>query len=253
MVLARHHSQGVNCSQFYIATALTTCAVRFDSSVLRNTVYNKRLGLIMIPRPPSVAIIFILFYFYFTLHLSSSHPAHNSRNGSKERTKMDPMMALAVASSVVQFVDFGLKLFKATAEIAGSARGATAGNLGLENVYAKLQTFTSKLDFNLADSEPSPHGNGLPAAVALGKAHIKAIQPHVTAIAQITADCRVVCDKLLDVVKGLRVDPNASNLHLRSLGAALKTAFRAKKLAGLEAQLKRFQDLLALHYFPLLM
>ncbi|CAK7205388.1 hypothetical protein SEUCBS139899_008159 [Sporothrix eucalyptigena] len=165
---------------------------------------------------------------------------------------MDPLTALGLASSVVQFVDFGLKLFSASAEIAGSASGAAGHNLELENVYTKLQTFTSKLELNLADSEPSPPTDGLPAAIALGNAHIKAIRPHVAAIQQIAADCRAVCSQLLDVVKGLRVDPKASNRRLRSLGAALKTAFRTEKIAGLEARLKRFQELLALHFFPLL-
>lgn len=172
---------------------------------------------------------------------------------------MDPLTALGLASNIVQFVDFALKLYSASAEIVGSARGATAQNLELDKVYTRLQTFTSDLKL-AADSEPSTPADGHPAAGALGNAlgdapgnaHTKAIRPHVAAIEQIAVDCRVVCDQLLDVVNGLRVDPAASNRRLRSLGAALKTAFSAKKIAGLDERLKRFQSLLALHFFPLL-
>ncbi|OAA66663.1 NACHT nucleoside triphosphatase [Niveomyces insectorum RCEF 264] len=168
---------------------------------------------------------------------------------------MDPLTALGLASNIVQFVDFALKLYSASAEIVGSARGATTHNHELDTVYTRLQTFTSELKL-AADGEPSTPADGHSTAGALenapGNAHTKAIQPHVTAIEQIAAECRVVCGQLLDVVNGLRVDPTASNRRLRSLGAALKTAFGTKKIAGLEERLKRFQALLALHFFPLL-
>ncbi|CAK7216772.1 hypothetical protein SBRCBS47491_002941 [Sporothrix bragantina] len=140
---------------------------------------------------------------------------------------MDPLTALGLASNIIQFADFALKIITSSAEIASEAAGATAHNL-------------------LSD-EPTPE-----APMQPDYAHGKAIRPHIVAVQQIAADCNVVCVELLYAVQGLRVKKTASNRRLRSLGIALKSVMKAKKIAALEEQLRRFQELLALHFFPLL-
>ncbi|CAK7210470.1 hypothetical protein SCUCBS95973_000794 [Sporothrix curviconia] len=170
---------------------------------------------------------------------------------------MDPLTALGLASNIVQLMDFSLKLFSEAAEIAGSAAGSTTLHAELTNVYTRLQTFTLDLSHPGRLVTESEGKSGFerefePVIDARAEAHSRAMRPHVVAIQQIAADCQDVCGQLLAVVQGLRVDPAASGHRLRSLGVALKAAFRAKKITGLEDRLRRFQDLLALHFLPLL-
>lgn len=165
---------------------------------------------------------------------------------------MDPLTALGLAGNVVQFVDFALDLISTGAEIADSARGATERTLELEKVYNTLKTFTSKLgpkgsDLTLAAD--ISEGNEPLSGLAGGG---KAIKAHATALEEIAVDCKTLCDQLLNMVKGLRVKEGTSNPRIRSLGIALKTAFAGKKVNELEERLKRFQALIALHFFPLL-
>lgn len=161
---------------------------------------------------------------------------------------MDPLSALGLVGNVVQFVDFALKLVGTGAEIAGSAAGATEGTLELEKVCNTLNTFTLKLglegigETSVADI---PDGDGVFAGS--GKA-----TEHVMALEEIALDCRTVCGQLLNIVKGLRVKKGTSNTRIKSFAAAVKTARAGKKIAGLEERLKRFQTLIALHFFPLL-
>ncbi|CAK7213767.1 hypothetical protein SEUCBS140593_001956 [Sporothrix eucalyptigena] len=56
---------------------------------------------------------------------------------------MDPLTALGLASNIVQFVDFTLKLIGSAAEIASSAKGASEQTLKIESAYEKLETFTT--------------------------------------------------------------------------------------------------------------
>jgi hypothetical protein len=165
---------------------------------------------------------------------------------------MDPLTAIGLAGNVVQFVDFALKLVSTSAEIAGSARGATESTLELETVYTTLKTFTLQLEVKETDPRPITgisEGDG--ALEGLGR-NGKAIKDHITALEKIAVDCKIVCDQLLNVVGGLRVKTGTSNRRIKSFGAAFKTALARGKISELEERLNRFQISIALHFFPLL-
>ncbi|ERS98115.1 hypothetical protein HMPREF1624_04895 [Sporothrix schenckii ATCC 58251] len=165
---------------------------------------------------------------------------------------LDPLTALGLATNIVQFVDFGLKLFSTSIEIAQSAKGATSLNLELEHAYTTLCNFASDLQFTDDGTSDRPQSNGGAAVDTLGKAHAKAIRPHIAAIEGIAADCQDVCHQLLRVVRGLRVDPGSSKRRLKSVAAAVRMVWSEKKIKSLEERLRRFQELLALHFLPLL-
>ncbi|KIH87280.1 hypothetical protein SPBR_04584 [Sporothrix brasiliensis 5110] len=133
---------------------------------------------------------------------------------------LDPLTALGLATNIVQFVDFGLKLFSTSIEIARSAKGATSLNLELEHAYTTLCNFASDLQFTDDGASDRPPVSGSAAVDTLGKAHAKAIRPHIAAIEGIAADCQDVCHQLLHVVRGLRVDPGSSKRRLKSVAAA---------------------------------
>ncbi|KAK3322980.1 hypothetical protein B0H66DRAFT_442863, partial [Apodospora peruviana] len=163
---------------------------------------------------------------------------------------MEPLTALGLAGNVVQFIDFGFKLVGTATEIAGSAKGATESTLELDKIYKTLKTFATKLESleSGPDLDTVDGAGSLPRALAVSRE----IEAHTVALKAIAVDSRIVCDQLLSVVDGLRVKEGTSGRRIKSIGMAIKMAFKEKKLAGLEERLKRFQALISLHFFPLL-
>jgi hypothetical protein len=56
------------------------------------------------------------------------------------------LAVLGLASNVLQFVDFVLKLNSTGTEVAGSLNGASERILEIEKVYSSLDNFSSKLN-----------------------------------------------------------------------------------------------------------
>ncbi len=163
---------------------------------------------------------------------------------------MDPFSALGLASNVVQFIDFALKLVNGAAEIAQSSKGLAERTLEFENVYVMLKGFGSSLQQDSASLPPSSIIPGYGPSEGTST-HRDAIKVHTTALRNIGKDCSAVCDQLLTVVENIRVK-GTSNRRIKSFVAAFNQALSGKKICELEERLRRFQTLLALHFFPLL-
>lgn len=58
---------------------------------------------------------------------------------------MDPMSAISLAGTVVQFVDFSVKLVAKSSEIYNSGQGASLRNIELEGVAKNLSSLTTRL------------------------------------------------------------------------------------------------------------
>jgi RecA-family ATPase len=66
---------------------------------------------------------------------------------------MDPLSALSLAGNVLQFIDFGTKLFSKAGELYKSTVGSLAANDQLELVTADLRALVSKLRQPLSSEE----------------------------------------------------------------------------------------------------
>jgi hypothetical protein len=77
---------------------------------------------------------------------------------------MDPLTVLSVAGSVVQFADFGMKLFAEGRELYKSTRGILTANEELELVTVDLQALIVKVErvhvSEVAESENQGDGEG---------------------------------------------------------------------------------------------
>ena len=62
---------------------------------------------------------------------------------------MDPLSALSVAASTVQFVDFGCRLFSDVKEVYNSADGALIDHTQSENAATRLSNLTEGLKASL--------------------------------------------------------------------------------------------------------
>ena len=68
---------------------------------------------------------------------------------------MDPLTALSAAGTIVQFVEFGIKLLKGGHGLYKSSKGASAANLELECITADLQSVLLKLKNSASATEIS--------------------------------------------------------------------------------------------------
>ena len=164
---------------------------------------------------------------------------------------MEALVALSLASNVVQFVDFSLKIYSKTLEIAHSAHGRTELNRELEQSCESLRKFNSKLSsigqqINLRNAVPFIAPNDLQ------RRHEDSIHEDVRAINRIATDCNIVCDQLLQILEELRLDPARRFRLPRSLVTGLKEFFKSKQIAQLETKLKDFQAPLQLRFSSLL-
>ena len=68
---------------------------------------------------------------------------------------LDPITAIGLVGNILQFIDFGCKLFEGARSIQKSAKGATAEDESLNDTLEALTTLTSKLkpDFGVPQSE----------------------------------------------------------------------------------------------------
>jgi hypothetical protein len=166
---------------------------------------------------------------------------------------MEALVALGLASNVVQFVDFVSKIFVTATEIAGSAQGATQGNVELEKVYSRLLTFSALLQPPETHSSSNNDARGLHGFLVSTAAvdnHV-GIQYHASALEQLAFDCNALCKELLRTLERLRSGSTFSR-YIQFCIATFRTVWSQKKIAKLEERVKRFQNLISLHFLPLL-
>lgn len=134
---------------------------------------------------------------------------------------MDPLTALSVAGNVVQFVDFGRKILSVSQQIYED--GELLVHEQAARAAVDLANFSEKLSNSIDATTATPH----PTAneVALG---------------DICRGCIDVAKTLSDVVGRLKVD--GKRKALKSFGAALRTAWKAKDLVDLQRRLSEYRD-----------
>jgi hypothetical protein len=134
---------------------------------------------------------------------------------------MAELAALGLASNVVQFVDFGIKLFRDGKELYESAQGSIAEQRELQAVTADLRDIVQKL-------HPTVH----PAT------------QDDAALARLAADCEKLATELLGVLDKLKVK-EGQNRKWVSFKQALALVLKEKEIRGLEQRLERYRDQLS--------
>ncbi|KAI0861467.1 hypothetical protein F4860DRAFT_171896 [Xylaria cubensis] len=148
---------------------------------------------------------------------------------------MDPVSALNLASSIVTFVDFAAKLISATTVIFRSKEGASTENLGIENVYAKLENLSTHLGNSTCSQKSS-------ASSQLGD---------VLALQELSVACKQDCRELINALQALKVRGNKFRFW-RSARAAFKAELGRQKIAAIEGRLERTQKVISLHISSIL-
>ena len=131
---------------------------------------------------------------------------------------MDPLTALSTAGTIIQFVDFGIKVLVAGNSLHHSTTGAIPENVKLEWVTRDLMSLTAKLSQAGNLSEPSPDS-----------VYLK----------EICSRCEEIGKDLLRRLKRLRLKSNKG--VLQRFHVALKATWARKDLEGLVLQLERYK------------
>jgi hypothetical protein len=158
---------------------------------------------------------------------------------------MEALAAIGLTGNVLQFIQYAAQLLSTGTEIYRSSTGSSQKNHELENIYEKLSNFTS----TLLGQETAGHlsgGRGSPNDPQGTTNHA-----HISALIDLSRDCKDVCDQLLEMIQKLKVKDGRFR-RFRSFRAALEAAWDGNRIAELESRLDRFQKVILFHFFPIL-
>ena len=145
---------------------------------------------------------------------------------------LDPFTALSVAATVVQFVDFGVRLVSEGVELYES--GSLAKNDQLELITKDLTRLTKNIvtapTYALIHSEDE------------------------TSLKEIAAVCQSIGEELITQLGSLRVQQsgNAFENALESFRKSLRSARKKGKIRSIESRLKKVQDQVKINVLAIL-
>ena len=131
---------------------------------------------------------------------------------------LDPLTAISLASAIVQFVDFSIKIVSQTQEIYQSASGATRENVTIGEITQDIKDIYQNVTRNVSSRQP---------------------QTNDMALLRLAESCEREADALLLILAELKVPPGAS--HWTSFRKAIKSARQKGKVQELETRLGKLQ------------
>lgn len=140
---------------------------------------------------------------------------------------LDPLTALSLAGTVVQFVDFGSKIISKNKELARSSIGISDEAINHEIIINDLLRLTKSLKEQLqtANSNPPDDDDQSLRVVCLG--------------------CIELSERILTRLESLKVEPNAGRRKIFRL--AVRAVWSQKEMDKLLLQLDDFRNQMELH------
>ena len=129
---------------------------------------------------------------------------------------MDPISAIGLAGSIVQFVDFSWKIFSETKDLYISSTGTTAGNDVLESISRDL------IQLNDALTAPSNAG-----AIPDG-------------MRDLASQCKGVAQELFEVLDKIKV--KGPRRKWKSFAKALQSVWKAEQIEKLVKRMERLRN-----------
>lgn len=139
---------------------------------------------------------------------------------------MDPLTALSLAGTVVQFVDFAAKLFSEGRELYKSSTGNLAVNEELELITSAFGSVLKKL--KTADE------------IATGSSAVK--DERQVRVERIRREAEQIASELIKLLDTLKIQSKNDNHRVwQSAKQAIKSTRSKGEIAKLEERLERFQ------------
>jgi hypothetical protein len=140
---------------------------------------------------------------------------------------MDPLSAISLAGSIVQFVQFSCSLISEASQLRKSTTGSSKQHADLEVIAENLRCLSDKLNV------PSS-----PSTSALG-AYARASKEE-EALENLAASCRQVASELTSAIRGLKAR-NGTPGTLKSFRQALKIIWSKDRITRLQGRLEILQ------------
>lgn len=141
---------------------------------------------------------------------------------------LDPLTAISLASSVVQFTDFGIRLVTGTIELYYSADGANAERSSLESKTTQVRNLADQVIYPLEhDDDDGPSSK------------------HKEELKRLATSCKELASDLLSVLDGLKVKrPAGPGRKFESFrkAVAAQTPGNKDKIASLEKKLRGVRE-----------
>lgn len=140
---------------------------------------------------------------------------------------LDPLSALSVAASAVQFIDFSTKIISKGQRLYHSTSGALPENDETETVTKRLKDLAQGLQAPLqSDIAASDEGN---------------------ALKDITQECLDTAHELIQELEKLKVPNGSKHRRWKSIRQALKSAWSREKLEKVKTRLRELKEDLRTH------
>ena len=135
---------------------------------------------------------------------------------------LESLAALSLAGNIVQFVDFGCRLFSKSRELYGSSDGVLAENAELENIANSLTAMSKGLTVRSSQTQPE----------SIDYTNLKAL----------AKDCENIATELLEALRELKV--KEPRKRLQCFRTALNRVWRSERIRDVSERLDRSSRLL---------
>jgi hypothetical protein len=141
---------------------------------------------------------------------------------------MDPLSALSVAGTIIQFVDFGMKMLSSSVQLYTSTQGLLNVNEELKLVTGDLQAVLVKLRANACPENSIP-----PAPSPQSQAEI---DEHRDSYLEICNNASLIAGELLRKLSDSKVK-DGKHRSLQTLRTIIKTAWSKEEILALKERL----------------
>lgn len=143
---------------------------------------------------------------------------------------MEPLSALSLAGTIIQFVDFGSKLFSQGCELYESSSGRLSANQELELVLSDLRALIDKVQGVIGSNEP----------------HILGAQRQRSSFEEICHEAGKIAEDLIQRLGKLRIDGSKNRLR-QTLCGLIKHAWSRREINELLQRLATLKEALNSH------
>ena len=156
---------------------------------------------------------------------------------------LEGLAALSFASNIVQFVEFGCRLFSQSKELHRSSSGLLDEAVELDNITRSLSRLSNNL---ILEHKPSSHdanidsGNGVEHIPPIQPANALGIDSGESDLVLIATDCKKVADELSEALKQLKVQNPKK--RWQCFRVALKRIWKPERIDDMSRRMERLSN-----------
>jgi|SRR3569833_267379 len=149
---------------------------------------------------------------------------------------MDPLTALSLAGTVMQFAQFAGELLSSTRRIYNSASGLSSNAQNLNDVYDKLSKLGAALQSGTGPSPPALAQPGL-------------LNQHHVALQSLSVSCSESCDRMVKILGELKAKKTVKSPSRwwSSFRKALCEVAKQDEISSLKARIDNYQLAIIAH------